>query len=311
MFKTLITIPLGYILGFIYDFVLNYGWSLVVFTLAIKIILLPLGLKQQKSMTRMQLVQPKVQEIQKKYENDKNKQSEEMMKLYKEYNISPMGGCLPMLIQLPILFGLYRVIYQPLTYMLHMSADQVAELTKKCMGNADFVAKFGDITAGARQTAEIAIAKAEGLVNFDFLGLDLSMSPSLGRFDWLWLIPVLAGVTTYITSKITTWINAKDKEDEEPKKPVRVLSPDQKPAGNGNESTMKTMTYVMPLMTTWIAFSFPAALGLYWIMGNVVSIGQTFLLNGYYSKKLKAEFEVLEEEKAVKKAEKMKRRKRG
>ena len=90
-----------------------------------------------------------------------------------------------------------------------------------------------------------------------------------------------------------------------------MLSPDQKPTGNGNESTMKTMTYVMPLMTTWIAFSFPAALGLYWIMGNVVSIGQTFLLNGYYSKKLKAEFEVLEEEKAVKKAEKMKRRKRG
>ncbi len=297
MFRTLITHPLGYILGFIYSFVTNYGWSLIIFTLAVKLILLPLGLKQQRSMTKMQLVQPKLLEIQKKYENDKQKQSEETMKLYKEYNISPMGGCLPMLIQLPILFGLYRVIYQPLTYMLHYGEERVASLMA---------------TLGLEKTpqVEIVIAKAENLVNFDFLGLDLSVTPSFMRLDWLWLIPLLAGVTTFLTSKITTWINGNDNKKEEEKKPQRVLNPEQKPASN-SESTMKTMTYVMPIMTTWIAFSFPAALGLYWIISNVVSIGQTLLLNGYYSKKLKVEFAVLEEKKALEDAEKKKRRKRG
>lgn len=297
MFRILITHPLGYILGFIYNFVANYGWSLIIFTLAVKLILLPLGLKQQKSMTKMQLVQPKLSEIQKKYENDKNKLSEETMKLYKEYNISPMGGCLPMLIQLPILFGLYRVIYQPLTYMLHYSEDQVNALMTK-------------LELAKSPQVEIAIAQAENLVNFRFLGLDLSASPSLGNFNWLWLIPILAGVTTFLTSKITTWMNGNDKKKEEEKKPARVLNPDQKPASS-SESTMKTMTYIMPLMTTWIAFSFPAAMGLYWTISNVFSMGQTLLLNGYYSKKLKDEFVVMEEKKALADAEKKKRRKRG
>ncbi len=298
MFRTLITHPLGYILGFIYSFVANYGASLILFTLAVKLILLPLGLKQQKSMTKMQLVQPKLLEIQKKYENDKNKQSEETMKLYKEYNISPMGGCLPMLIQLPILFGLYRVIYQPLTYMLHWSEEKVAEL-------------MATHNLAQSPQVEIAIAKLEEAVNFQFLGLDLSATPSFTHIDWLWLIPLLAGATTFLTSKITTWINGSDKnKEEEEKKPTRVLNPEQKPASS-SESTMKTMTYVMPLFTTWIAFSFPAAMGLYWTISNVFSMGQTLLLNGYYSKKLKTEFEVMEEAKALKDAEKKKRRKRG
>lgn len=297
MFKTLIIIPLGYVLGFIYQFVQNYGLALLLFTLAMKIILLPLGLKQQKSMTKMQLIQPKLTELQKKYENDKNKLSEETMKLYKEYNISPMGGCLPMLIQLPILFGLYRVIYKPITYMLHYSESAVTSLMEK-------------LNLAQSPQVEIAIAKAENLVNFDLFGLDLSMTPSFTRLDLLWLIPILAAVTTFLTSKITTWLNDKDKKKAEPEKPKRVLNPEQKQEV-GTESTMKTMTYVMPLMTGWIAFSLPAALGLYWIINNVISLGQTILLNGFYSKKLKKEFAELEEKKAVEKAEKAKRRKRG
>lgn len=298
MFKTLIIIPLGYVLGFIYQFVQNYGLALLLFTLAMKLILLPLGLKQQKSMTKMQLVQPKLTELQKKYENDKNKLSEETMKLYKEYNISPMGGCLPMLIQLPILFGLYRVIYKPITYMLHYSESAVAGLMEK-------------LNLAESPQVEIAIAKAENLVNFDLFGLDLSMTPSFTRLDLLWLIPILAAVTTFLTTKITTWMNNKDKDKEEADKPKkRVLNPEQK-SEVGTESTMKTMTYVMPLMTGWIAFSLPAALGIYWIINNVISLGQTILLNGFYSKKLKSEFAVLEEKKAVEKAEKAKRRKRG
>ncbi|MBE7013540.1 MAG: YidC/Oxa1 family membrane protein insertase [Ruminococcaceae bacterium] len=299
MFRTLIVYPLGWILNFIYQFVQNYGWSLIVFTLAVKILLLPLNLKQQKSTTRMQMVQPKMAELQKKYENDKNKLSEETMKLYKDYEISPMGGCLPMLIQLPILFGLYRVIYQPLTYMLRMGEDVVN----------GYMTELG-LTKTPQ--VEIFIAKAKDLVNFNFLGLDLSATPSFTKIDWLWLIPILAAGTTFLTSKITTWVSGQGKKkEEEPQKPTRVLNPEAKPASPSGESTMKTMTYFMPIMTGWIAFSFPAALGLYWTISNVVSLAQTLLLNGYYSKKLKEEFILLEERKALEESEKRHKRKKG
>lgn len=323
MFKTLITIPLGYILGFIYSFVQNYGWSLIIFTLIIKVVLLPLGLKQQKATTKMQQVQPKMAEIQKKYANDQQKLSEETMKLYKEYGVNPMGGCLPLLIQLPILFGLYRVIYSPLTYMLHFTDEKVAQLT------AQYVEKFGEISGAAANQAQILIAKANDLINFNFLGLDISATPSLKYPSIIWIVPILAAVTTYLTSKVSTAIAGnknKDKKAEEKKaeengvvKKERVLSPDQKknPASaNSTESMTKSMTIMMPLMTLWITFTLPATLGVYWTISNLFSILQTILLNGYFKKKLEVEIAaqdiLIAEKKALKDARyNKKKKKRG
>ena len=317
MFRTLITIPLGYILGFVYSFVQNYGWSLIIFTLLIKAILLPLGLKQQKATTKMQQVQPKLAELQAKYANDQQKLSEETMKLYKEYGVNPMGGCLPLLIQLPILFGLYRVIYSPLTYMLHYSEEKIAELT------ASYVAQYGEIPAKAAAQAQIFIAKAEELINFNFLGLDISATPSISNPNIIWIVPILAAATTYLTSKVTTMMsgNKKDKkitENGEIKK-ERVLSPDQKSStgsANSAESMTKSMTVMMPLMTLWITFTLPATLGVYWTISNVFSILQTVLLNGYFKKKLEGEIAAQDIIIAEKKAEKdarynKKRKKRG
>ena len=298
MFQTLIVKPLGYILGFIYGFVDNYGWSLVIFTVLVKLLLLPLGLKQQKATIKMQQVQPKMLELQNKYANDKQKLSEETMKLYKEYGVNPMGGCFPLLIQLPILFGLYRVIYKPLTFMLHFSKDKVAALA----------AEYGIKTTGKlAQQAEILIAKATGDINFNFLGLDLSLTPSLGKPDLIWLVPIAAALTTYLTSKVSTAISNKKDKNEEEKKPQRVLSPDQKTTNtNSAESMTKSMSLIMPLMTLWITFSFPATIGVYWSISNITSILQTVLLNGYYKKKMSVEVAektaVLEQQKAEKKA---------
>lgn len=317
MFRTFITIPLGYILGFIYSFVQNYGWSLIVFTLLIKALLLPLGLKQQKSTTKMQQVQPKLAEIQAKYANDQQKLSEETMKLYKEYGVNPMGGCLPLLIQLPILFGLYRVIYAPLEYMLHYSKDQIDALT------AQYVAQFGEIPAKAMAQAQIFIAKANDLINFDFLGLDISATPSLSNPDIIWIVPILAAVTTYLTSKVTTMMsgNKKEKKTDEngEVKKERVLSPDQKKntgSASSAESMTKSMTIMMPLMTLWITFTLPATLGVYWTISNVVSILQTIVLNGYFKKKMETEIAAQDIIIAEKRAEKdarynKKKKKRG
>ena len=121
----------GAILHFFYNFFGNYGLAIIGFTFVVNVILLPLTWKQQKSTTKMQAIQPELTKIQEKYKNDKEKQSAEMMKLYQENNINPMGGCLPLLIQLPIIFILYRIVYSPITHMLGYSAEKLAEVQAK------------------------------------------------------------------------------------------------------------------------------------------------------------------------------------
>ncbi len=282
----IVKVPIGYLLGWIYQVIPNYGWTIILFTLVIKLILLPLGLKQQKSMTKMQAMQPKLADLQEKYKNDKQKLSEETMKLYKTYGVSPMGGCLPMLIQLPILFALYRVLYRPITYMLHLSAEKIGDMAY------ELAVKLGHTIDMSAPMAQIEIAKGTGLIDFDFLGLDLAANPNAdGWITFAMLIPVLAAVTTYFSSKITTMMNDKKKaKKEEDKKPQRILSPDQKTAPSADTAQVgKTMTYMMPIMTLWITTTFPSALGLYWIASNIFSILQTVILNGYYAKKMELE----------------------
>lgn len=313
IFKLLITTPLGYILGWINAFVENYGVAIILFTVFIKLILLPLGLKQQKAMTKMQKIQPKLKEIQEKYKFDQNMASQESMKLYKEYGVNPAGGCLPLLIQFPILIGLYQVIYRPLTYILHMSNGEINSLKK-----------LYDLTDKANsRMAELLIATKEKLLNFDFFGLDLSQIPmdslkalmagTAGAAALvIFIIPALATITTYFSGKITTYMNdsKESKKEKEAQKPQRVLSPDQKPASNGSgsaESMTKTMNWMMPLMTLWLTVTLPSTLGLYWTVSNVLSLAQTVLLNGYYSKKLEAEIEVQDAEREKKLLEKRKK----
>ena len=269
---------IGYILGWIYELVPNYGVALILFTFAIKLLLLPLGLKQQKSMTKMQVMQPKLEALKEKYKNDQQKLSQETMKLYKEYNISPMGGCLPMLIQLPILILLYRVIQQPLEYMLHMSGDEIGKLATEL---------------GKSAKDQIILAKEAGRINFDFLGLDLSGNPNAGGwFKLPMLIPVFAALTTYLSSKVSTMMGKKKSENKTDEKPKRVLSPEQKDNAKPNTAEVgKTMTLVMPFLTLYITATFSSAIGIYWIASNIFAVGQTVLLNGYYAKKMSVEIQ--------------------
>lgn len=308
IFKLLITTPLGYILGWINQFVGNYGVAIILFTILIKLVLLPLGLKQQKSMTKMQRIQPKLKEVQEKYKYDQNKANQETMKLYKEYGVNPSGGCLPLLIQFPILIGLYQVIYRPLTYILHMSAKNIDKL------------KVGmEFNKSTARMAEIIVAQHHKLLNFNFLGLDLSKIPwsddalknvvSNPKLLAFAIIPILAALTTFLTSKITTMMNKPQKQEDKPQAPGRVLSPDQKKTGDSAnaEAMTNSMTYFMPFMTLWFALTLPSALGLYWIISNVLSLGQTVLLNGYYNEKLTGEIAEEDEKREQKLLEKQKK----
>lgn len=297
----LVKVPIGYLLGWIYNLIPNYGWALIVFTLVVKLLLLPLGLKQQKSMTKMQAMQPKITALQEKYKNDQQKLSQETMKLYKEYGVSPMGGCLPMLIQLPILFALYRVLYRPLTYMLHMTDKAIGAL-----GN-----QFVIDMSNKNPMAQIQIAEKASLIDFDFFGLNLSANPNAqGWFTIAMIIPVLAAVTTYFSSKITMLMNKNKKEEKKEDKPKRILSPDQKDTKPNANEMGQTMTWMMPIFTLWITATFPAALGIYWVASNVFSIGQTMLLNGHFAKKMDKEISAQDMLLAEKKEAKFAGRKR-
>lgn len=310
---------LGFILEFLYNIVGNYGVALILFTLIIKAILLPLTVKQQKSMMKTQKIQPLLMEVQKKYGHDKEKLNQETMKLYQKYKINPMGGCLPLLIQFPIIFALYWVVRKPITYIMGVDGYEIWRVM--CAFN-DWAQAAGYQVANGITTLnvdnfgnfEIQVAQQMFLhpeilqhpfivesslnlksIDFNFLGLNLSDTPSLGalfslitgniaaitpQIAFLWLIPLLSGLSSYAASKISTLLqpNANKNKAAETENPTA--------------STMKTMMVIMPFFSAWITFSMPAAVGLYWIISNVLQILQQVVLTKFFTPKLDEEVEI-------------------
>ena len=212
----LINIPLGYLFRYIYLLLQNYGWTLVVFTIITKAILLPLTIKQQKSMTKMQAIQPKLQELQKKYQYDQEKLNQETMKLYQTNKINPMGGCLPLLIQFPILIALYNIIRSPLTYVVQLGKHGLPTIAEMhaflaSLGSAVQATDQIGIAAEMSRFASDVAAKFPGVdimhIDFTFFGLNLAQTPTLTTLSPILLIPVLAGLTTFLSSWLSTKMN--------------------------------------------------------------------------------------------------------
>ena len=280
--------PLGQFLNFIYNTMAfgNYGLAIIIFTLFIKIVLLPLTIKQYRSTARMQEVQPLIQEIQKRYKNDKEKLNQELMKVYQENKVNPAGGCLPLLVQMPILLSLYWVISKPLLYMLGKTNEVVQQLYSfipeefpKIVGNPD-ITIINYFNTHKDKLVEVAdLLKPEELINLNFLGLNLGIQPTfdaskaaaLGfQFFGLLLIPVLAALTTYISMKFST--------------PKTQQGSENQAATNMTNS----MSMIMPFMTAFFTFNVPAGLGLYWITSNIMQILQQLYLNKFILKKKEA-----------------------
>ena len=226
VFEMLITTPLGYVLSLIYNFVQNYGWAVIIFTIITKLIILPLSVKQQKSMSKMQSVKPLLDYVQQKYKDDPNRLNQETMKIYKEFGISPAGGCLPLLIQFPIIIGLYQVINRPLSFILHLPQDAVSNLMK--MYGADVKNVSSQIAVCREMDPAVVLDKlgiAVEKLNFDFFGLDLSYNPTFAYLNWYWLIPVLAAATAYISSYVMKKIQGTPQQQEGTMKFMNVLMP--------------------------------------------------------------------------------------
>lgn len=270
--------PFGWILSWCYEIVGNYGWSLVLFTVLTRLILLPLSISQQKGMAKQTRLQPKIKKIQQRYAGNQQKINEEMNALYQREGANPLGaGCLPLAIQFPIMIGLYGVIYRPLSYVLHLPSETVDTLTAA-------VQKItGEATGRAANTIELSVINhadeviaslpnlgadiAEKLQNFDFtfLGVNMAETPDFKALNLLWLIPVLSGVTSLMTSALS-YFRQRKTNPEMSKNPA-----------------MGCMSFGMPLFSVYIAFQFPAGIGIYWTMSNLFMFLQTLVIGHTHS----------------------------
>lgn len=283
----------GYIMLAIYNFVGGvggYGLALILFTILARSIMIPTSISQQKGMAKQQRLAPKIRRIQERYAGNQQKIQEETQALYQREGYNPMSaGCLPMLIQMPIIIGLFGVMYNPLRYALGLGVDEIniiqevfvkfaeaspeeaiSSLIKKGseryypMYIIQHFDMFKDSLVGKVNTQTMeAISNFVAEKKFELFGLQLGVKPNFKSFDRYWIIPILSGVTSFAQSFL---MQAQQKKMN----PAMAKNP-----------TNGCMTVFMPLMSVYFTFLFPAGIGIYWIVSNIYSTIQSYLMKKF------------------------------
>lgn len=280
--REIFSIPFGYLIGFFYSISGNYLLSLLFMTICVKLILLPSSIKQQKSMAKSQRMQPKIKRIKEKYGSNQQKMQEEMNALYAKEGYSAMtGGCTSMLIQFPIMMGVYLVNYRILSYVLRIP-ENVLETIKAAVRA---LPEFANNKRGEYQIELMAIEyfdkldksqipadvveKIEVFIDkFSLFGVDLALTPNVKMgATLLWLIPILTGVTSLMMA-VYTYLRQ------------RKTNPEM-----ANNPSMGCMSLMTPVMSVWFSFMFPASVGVYIIMSSILSFIQMIALYQIYSPK--------------------------
>lgn len=286
-----ICVPFAFLTRLFYSWTGSYGVALILFTLVVKLVLLPFQLKSKKSMLRMNRMQGKLNDIKTRYANNQQKQQEAMAELYAKEGINPMSGCLWSMIPFPILIALYYIIRVPLRYFMSLSESVIAEITTLA-GTLGFTAAEGSQAYEQIYLAKFIhehwadfAGKFDGLIdlNYNFLHIDLAaqLSSLFSQFPgggWpVWgalLLPIISAGIQFAMSFITMRTN-----------------------GSAPNGSTKTMMYMMPLMTLWMGYILPSALCIYWIANSAFSLIQEVTLNKYFNKIL--DREETEKEKAA------------
>ena len=286
-----ICVPFAFLTRLFYSWTGSYGVALILFTLVVKLVLLPFQLKSKKSMLRMNRMQGKLNDIKTRYANNQQKQQEAMAELYVKEGINPMSGCLWSMIPFPILIALYYIIRVPLRYFMSLSESVIAEITTLA-GTLGFTAAEGSQAYEQIYLAKFIhehwadfAGKFDGLIdlNYNFLHIDLATQPSslFSQFPgggWpVWgalLLPIISAGIQFAMNFITMRTN-----------------------GSAPNGSTKTMMYMMPLMTLWMGYILPSALCIYWIANSAFSLIQEVTLNKYFNKIL--DREETEKEKAA------------
>lgn len=308
----IIRIPFGYMLEFLYNFSGNYGLALILFGIAIKLILLPVSAKSKKSMMKMSRMAPRVKALEAKYGDDKTKYQMEVMKLYKKEGVSTTGGCLWAFVPLLILIPLYQVIREPMVYMMHLSRKEATEIVNVIsqhvnlgsnsyyhqLAAASYLGEYvNEVKAAVPALANVDLSP----INFSFLGVNLGKIPTWQFWTltgWaeigLFLMPVISAASQWFSMVVMQKFNASVATNNRGEQ-------DNDAASAVNQS-MKTMNFIMPIMSLWIGFSMPAGMSVYWITQGLFGLVQEFFLTKHYRKVYDAEDEIRRQEYAEEEA---------
>ena len=279
----IINIPMGYVIRFLNNLVGNqYVLALFLFAIFIEIILLPFGIKQQKNSIKQAKLRPKEMAIRKKYAGrddnvTRQKLQQELQEMYQKEGYNQLGGCLPLLIQMPIMIALYYIVLNPLHYICRFSNETITaigqivntfegyeKLSYTGGRTIELMDAMKAIGADAFKNVEgvAEVFEQGGFPDVSFLGLNLSQIPSLQRIDWLLLVPVVTFVVYFFSSKLTRKLT------------YQPAMADDKATGCSN----KMMDFMMPLMSVYICFIVPAAVGVYWIFKSIIGVIKQFIL---------------------------------
>ncbi len=305
--SNLVTVPFGWLMGVLYDLTNNYGVAMIIFALIVQAVLTPINAKSKKSMMKMSRLQPRIQEIQRKYANDQQKQNEAIQKLQQEEGASMgMGGCLWSLVPMLILFPLFTVIREPITYILGEGAEvagQIIATIKEAAPELFSGNNYYDQVIAAEAIPQFAAELRNAIpgisedtlagINFNFLGINLGKIPQFNIFSasWAWdwahigafLIPIISAASQVLQM----WVSQKGNDSViTNEKGVQ----DKEMAQNSQAAqTNKSMMIMMPLMSLWIGFTVSAGLSLYWFIGGVFRMITDPIMTAHYRKIYDAE----------------------
>ena len=264
-------VPLGYAIFFIYKVISNYALSIIVFTLILRIVMVPFAIKQQKSLARTSAFQPYINEINKKYAKNFAKKNEELQKLYRDHDINPASGCLVSLLPMIILFGMIDVIYRPLTHILHLAPeviDSAVEIFRNTSSNFPASNRMGavqlnlisDVVSNPSNYQSLGDEVVDSIKSIDlnFLGFNIGEVASLSSITVIF--PILALVFSFLQIYISFKTNSM-------------------PTNNTVNPTLKVMLFVMPFVSVFISLTIPIGVSLYWIVGYILQIIQILVLN--------------------------------
>ena len=279
----------GYLLQFLYTLVNNYGLAIILFTLIIKLLLLPLSIKQQKTMKKSSELQEKVKVMQFKYKNDPEKLNKEMMNLYKTENVSPFSGCLTSIVQMLLLLSIFYLVRSPLTFMEKIPQDNINTYIQQLKDEGKAISNVYPEIDLIRETELLKEKNPEDQfvektnVKMNFLGLDLSKIPQQNMTDYtVYIIPVLYILSSFVSIRITTAKQQKDKEDKKSKNIDGNTGKEIKEENNEMDAVMQTnkmMSWFVPIMSISIAFIAPLGLALYWLISNILMIAERLIID--------------------------------
>lgn len=271
----------GYLLNILYMLIKNYGIAIILFSIVVKILLLPLSIKQQKSMKKSAEMQDEMQSIRKKYKNDPDKMNQATIELYKREKMSPFSGCFGAIAQLILLLSVFYLVRSPLTYMKKIDNNTI-EQYKSSISDQTAYPEIQIINEKGKENEEVYI-------NMDFFGIDLSKVPTQSLNDpKVYIIPVLYVLSSVISIRYTNNMQKKKKDEiidvteESKKKSEKSKAEDEVDA---MEQANKTMTWFMPIMAVSIAFVAPLGLALYWLINNILMMTERLILNKFLDSK--------------------------